>query len=341
MIVLELDHMTKKRVFSGIQPSGDLHIGNYIGAVKQWVNRQDQGENYFCVVDLHAITVLQDPKILKAKVRELSALYLACGIDAKKSVMFVQSDNPDHASLAWVLNCYAGMGQLERMTQFKEKAGKQEQVTVGLFDYPVLMAADILLYDTDEVPVGEDQKQHVELTRDLAERFNSKYESRSTNHEGILKVPEVVIPEMGARIMSLQDPTGKMSKSDANPNGAIGLLDDLDVVAKKIKRAVTDSGDEIRMGEDKPAISNLLTIFEELSGQSVQEISDAYSGKGYGIFKQAMAEVVVEALRPIQERYREVQASGELDEVLENGAERAREVSGKTLQRVCEAVGLR
>jgi len=224
----------KPRVFSGIQPSGNLHLGNYIGALKQWQDKQDNRENFFCIVDLHSITVPQDPKILKQKIKELAALYIACGIDPEKSVVFVQSHNPDHAQMGWILNCFTGVGQMERMTQYKDKSSKNDFVSMGLFDYPVLMAADILLYQTDEVPVGNDQKQHVELTRDIAQRFNNRY-----NHE-IFKLPQPIISQVGARIMSLQDPLSKMSKSDTNENWAINLLDDLDLVTKKIKRAVTD-----------------------------------------------------------------------------------------------------
>lgn len=323
----------KKRVFSGIQPSGNLHIGNYIGAIKQWVKRQEDRENVFCIVDLHAITVPQDPKVLKQKIRELGALYIACGIDPQRSIVFVQSHNPDHASLAWVLNCIAGMGQLERMTQFKDKAQKQELVSVGLFDYPVLMAADILLYDTDEVPVGDDQRQHVELTRDLAERFNSRFGE-------VLRLPEVVIEKQGARIMSLQDATSKMSKSDKNPNSRIDLLEDLDLVVQKMKRAVTDSGTEIVMRDDKPAMSNLLQIHSEFSGKAVGDLEKEYVGVGYGKFKQDLAEVMVEGLRPIQTRYRQIQESGEIDMILAEGVRKAREVSGKKLQEAWDAVGL-
>ena len=324
----------KKRVFSGIQPSGKLHIGNYIGALKQWVARQDDRENYFCIVDLHAITVPQDPKILKHKIRELAALYIACGIDLEKSVMFVQSHNSDHAQLSWILNCFTGMGQLERMTQYKDKAGKQETVLAGLFDYPVLMAADILLYDIDEVPVGDDQKQHVELTRDIAQRLNSRYGRE------VLKMPKPVIGELGSRIMSLQDSSNKMSKSDKNEQAAILILDEPDTIMKKVMRAVTDSGTDIRFGDDKPAIRNLLQIYSEMGGISIEELEVKYTGKGYGDFKKDLAEVVVEGLRPIQERYKEVMGSGEIDEILKDGAEKAREVSSKTLRRVMEIVGL-
>lgn len=330
---IQLDIM-KKRVFSGIQPSGNLHIGNYIGAIRQWVKHQEDRDNIFCIVDLHAITVPQDPKELRENIREFGALFFACGIDHTKSIVFAQSDNLDHANLGWILNCYAGMGQLERMTQFKDKAQKQEHVSVGLFDYPVLMAADILLYDTAEVPVGEDQKQHVELTRDLAERFNSKF------GQPVFVIPAPVIPEHGARIMSLQDPLSKMSKSDKNPNSRIELLESLDLVVDKIKRAVTDSGSEIRMSDDKPAVSNLLQIFSEFSGKEIVELEREYAGVGYGKFKQDLAEVVVEGLKDIQERYREIREGGKVEQYLQVGAEMAMAISSKKLELVRRVVGL-
>ncbi len=322
-----------KRVFSGIQPSGNLHIGNYIGAVKQWIGLQDERENFFCIVDLHAITVPQEAEVLKKKIREIAGIYLASGIDPEKSVIFVQSHNSDHANLAWILNCYAGMGQLERMTQYKDKSGKQEMVSVGLFDYPVLMAADILLYDTDEVPVGDDQKQHVELTRDLAERFNSRYGE-------IFKIPEPIISLEGARIMSLQDPSSKMSKSDKNESASIYLLEEPDAARRKIMRAVTDSGSEVVYREDKPAISNLLEIYSQLAGRTIGELEQEYEGRGYGDFKRDLTEVVGEFLQSFQSKYREVMESGRVEEVLEAGAVRARGVSSKKLEEVKNVVGL-
>jgi tryptophanyl-tRNA synthetase len=324
----------KPRVFSGIQPSGDLHLGNYLGAINQWVARQDARENVFCIVDLHAITVPQDPKVLKKKTRELAALYLACGIDPQKSIIFVQSHNPDHAGLAWILNCFTGVGQLERMTQYKDKANKNEFISAGLFDYPVLMAADILLYDTREVPVGDDQKQHVELTRDIAQRFNHRYKKE------IFTLPQPVLGQLGARIMSLQDPNSKMSKSDPGDNSKINLLDDLDLIATKIKRAVTDSGSEIKIAKNKPAISNLLQIFSQLSAQPVKILEKQYAGVGYGRFKQDLAEVVVESLRPIQQKFKAVMESGEIEKILTQGTEKARAVSKKKLAEVERVVGL-
>ena len=314
-------------MFSGIQPSGDLHIGNYIGAVRQWAKGQDDGLNIFCVVDMHAITVPQDPKTLARKTREISAIILAAGIDPEKSLLFVQSHNPDHANLGWVLNCYLSMGQMSRMTQYKEKSGGKESVSVGLFDYPALMAADILLYDTTEVPVGEDQKQHVELTRDVAERFNSKYGETFV-------LPESKVPKVGGRVMSLTDPTKKMSKSDANPNGAIGLLEDPKSARKKIMSAVTDSGSEVRLDwNEKPGISNLLEIYSQLSGRQ-------YSGSNnYSEFKTAVADVVEKFLTDFQKKYHEIMNSGKLDEILKNGAERSYEISHKKLLEVYDRVG--
>jgi len=327
--------MNKPRVFSGIQPSGNLHIGNYIGAIKQWVTMQDQYDCIFCIVDLHAITVPQEPKVLKEKIRELAALYIACGIDPKKSVVFVQSHNSDHASLAWILDCIASMGQLERMTQYKSKSEKLKgRASVGLFNYPALMAADIILYQTDEVPVGDDQKQHVELTRDLAERFNSRYGK-------VFRVPEVKMFKMGARIMSLQNPEKKMSKSDEDQDGVIDLLDSPDEIQRKIKTAVTDSGSEIVFKEDKLGINNLLVIYSHLSGKSIKELEVKYQGKGYGVFKNDLAEVAVEFLKPIQDKYRQLrEEKGYLNKILREGLERIKPISEKTLKEVYSKMGL-
>lgn len=327
--------MNKAVVFSGIAPSGNLHIGNYLGAIQHWVKRQQEKNNIFCVVDLHAITTPQDPRELREKIYEVAALYLACGIDPQHSNVFIQSHNPDHAELAWILDCYTPMGWMKRMTQFKDKSKKQkESVTVGLFNYPVLMAADILLYQTQEVPVGDDQKQHVEITRDIADRFNSRYGE-------ILALPEAIIDTSGARIMSLQDPFNKMSKSDSNVDGAIYLLDDLDTVQRKIKSCVTDSGREIRSGEDKPALTNLLTLFSSFSGQSVSVLEKTYQGASYQDFKKDLAEVVVQFLKPIQDRYTQIRNQKDyLQSVLHQGLERVRPISSKTLQRVKDAVGL-
>ena len=327
--------MTKKRAFSGIQPTGDIHIGNYLAAIKQWVASQTEYDNIFCIVDLHAITVPQDPKTLKAKIREVSGLLFAAGIDPKLSAVFVQSQVGAHAELAWILNCFIPMGWMQRMTQFKEKSKElKEQVSVGLFDYPALMAADILLYDTEVVPVGEDQKQHVEMARDLAQRFNSIYGQT-------FRLPKAVIPEVGARIMGLDDPTKKMSKSEDNPGHAINLLDSPDEIRAKIKRATTDSQREIRFEEKRPGIYNLLVIYELLSGLSRAEIEARYEGKGYAHLKKDLGEVVVEGLKPLQSRYKELTAEpGHIDSLLAAGASRVRPLAEKTLALVKSRVGL-
>ncbi|HRN96589.1 MAG TPA: tryptophan--tRNA ligase [Candidatus Levybacteria bacterium] len=325
----------KKTILSGIQPSGNLHIGNYIGAIQQWKQMQDEYDSLFCVVDLHAITVPQDPKVLREKVREIAAIYIAAGIDPTKSHIFIQSENPDHPYLAWILNCFTPFGQLERMTQFKDKSLKQKDATTaGLFDYPVLMAADILLYSADEVPVGEDQKQHIELTRDVAQRFNTKYGE-------IFTIPEPKISKETGRIMSLQDPTSKMSKSDDDANGAIFLLDTPEVVREKIKRAVTDSDSEVKYSEDKPAISNLLSIFSSVTDISIVDLEQKYSGVGYGQFKSDLADAVVEFLTPFQARYNELmEDSAKLDKILDDGVEYSKSKSSVILQKVVDAVGL-
>ena len=325
----------KKRVFSGIQPTGDIHIGNYLAAIKHWVAMQDSYDCIFCIVDMHAITVPQDQKVLKAKIREVSGLLLAAGIDHERSVIFIQSHVSAHTEMAWILNCFIPMGWMQRMTQFKEKTQKQkEQVSVGLFDYPALMAADILLYDTDAVPVGEDQKQHVEMARDTAQRFNSIYGET-------LKLPEPLIPGVGARIMGLDDPTRKMSKSEENTGHAINLLDPPDAIRSKIQRATTDSLREIRFDENRPGIFNLLTIYQLFTGGSNKEIEAQFEGKGYADFKKALAEVVVEGLRPLQERYRELTAEpGLIDSILAEGAAKARPTAEKTLAAVKDRIGL-
>ncbi len=331
----ELNTGAKKKVLlSGIQPSGNLMIGNYIGAIRNWASLQEEYDCLFVLVDLHAITVRQDPEDLLRRCYEFIALYLACGLDPVKNTIFVQSHVPAHAELAWILNCYTQIGELNRMTQFKDKAKKHEgNVNVGLFDYPVLMAADILLYGADLVPVGEDQKQHLELTRDVAIRFNNLYGD-------VLTVPEPYIPEVGARIMSLQDPTAKMSKSDANASNYVALLDQPDLIRKKIKRAVTDSGREVRYDESRPGISNLMSINSCITGRSFAELERDYEGKGYGDFKADLAEIVVEFLQPIQERYRDILADeGRLAALLRDGAERARVRSRVILEKVHRAIG--
>lgn len=328
----------KKVIFSGIQPSGSLHIGNYIGAIKQWVelqNSSDDQELIFCVVDLHAITVPQDPRRLREKNLEVAALFIAAGINPQKSKIFIQSENPDHPYLGWILNCITPFGQLERMIQFKDKSSKQaESTTAGLFDYPVLMAADILLYDTDEVPVGEDQKQHIEITRDIAEKFNHTFGET-------FKLPNPRILKETARIMSLQNPTSKMSKSDANPMGTINLLDDSNTVNEKIKRAVTDSGSEIVYRQDKPAISNLLTIYLNVANTSIKDLEQKYQEKGYGEFKKDLADVTVEFLSKFQTRYHELMRDKEeLNKILSEGAMFAKERSSKKVMQVKKVVGL-
>lgn len=324
--------MLQKRVFSGIQPSGQLHLGNYIGAIKHWVEGQDDGLNIFCIVDMHAITVEQDPRVLREKSLELAAIYLAAGIDPDKSIIFIQSQNPDHANLAWILNCTLSMGQLSRMTQFKDKSEGKEVVSVGLFDYPALMAADILLYDTTEVPVGEDQKQHVELTRDVAERFNSRYGETFV-------LPNAVVPKTGARIMSLSDPTKKMSKSASDDNSRINLTDDAEIVERKIKSAVTDSESKVAHDLSRPGITNLVEIYSEVSGLSFEEIEDKFNGKNYGEFKKELAAEISKVLAPFQEKYKEINETGRLLESLERGAARAREISEKKLREIYGKVG--
>jgi len=327
--------MNKPRVFSGIQPSGNLHIGNYIGAMKQWIELQKNYDCIYSIVDLHAITIPQNPKILKEKIRELTALYLACGVNPDKSLIFVQSHNPDHAVLAWILDCVASMGQMQRMTQYKSKSKELKgKVSVGLFNYPALMAADILLYQTDLVPVGDDQVQHVELTRDLARRFNSRFGK-------VFVIPEAKVMKMGARIMSLKYSDKKMSKSDEDKDGTIDLLDSADEIKRKIKIATTDSGKEIVFRENKPAISNLLTIYSHVSGLTVKKLEERYQGKGYQEFKEDLGEAVIEFLRPIQKRYHQIRKDEKyLDQVLADGLKRARKVSQKTLSNVYQAVGL-
>jgi tryptophanyl-tRNA synthetase len=323
----------KKRIFSGAQPTGQLHIGNYLGALKNWVALQDEYESFYCIVNLHAITLPQDPKVLRQKTLDLARIYLAAGIDPEKSTVFIQSDVPEHTELTWILSCISRMGELERMTQFKDKGrGNSERAGVGLFTYPVLMAADILLYQTNLVPIGQDQKQHLELTRDLAERFNRDF------GETFL-IPEAYIPPVGAKIMSLQEPTKKMSKSDENPAGSIFLLDDADTITKKIKRAVTDSGTEITFDAERPAIANLLTIYHLLTGKSNEECEAHFAGKGYGQFKSELAEVIVEFLRPFQEKVRQFDDAS-LNAILKPGAEKARDVAKETLKTVYSKMGI-
>ncbi len=323
-----------KRVFSGVQPTGGLTLGNYLGAIKHFVEMQDEYDCFYCVVDLHALTIPKDPKELGPLIVDTAAYMMAAGLDPEKVTLFVQSDVPAHSELSWIMECTATFGELSRMTQFKEKSEGRESVSGGLFTYPALMAADILLYDTDYVPVGEDQKQHVELARDLAIRFNSRYGQT-------FKVPEPVIAQTGARIKSLADPSKKMSKSDTDPFGAIFLGDGEDEIAKKVRRAVTDSGREIIYDpEEKPALANLLAIYSHCADLPIERVTETYAGKGYADFKKGLAEVVIQCLRPIQEKYREMSESGYVKEALVKGAGKAMKVSTPVLRKAKERLGL-
>ncbi len=327
--------MDKKVIYSAMQPSGVPSLGNYLGALKNWKNLQDEFNCIFAMANMHAITVRQDPSELKKNTRNLLALFLAIGIDPKEHIVYVQSDVRAHAEMSWILNCYTYMGELQRMTQFKDKSAKHEDnINAGLFTYPVLMAADILLYQADLVPVGEDQRQHLEITRDIAERFNNIYGD-------VFTIPEGYIPKVGARIMGLQNPERKMSKSESdNPNNVIYILDDLNNIANKIKRAVTDSDTEVRYGEDKPGISNLLNIYGAVTGKSIEEAEADFKGANYGEFKKCVADAVVEELRPIQERFKEISADKEyLNTVMAEGAERASKIADKTLAKARKKVG--
>jgi tryptophanyl-tRNA synthetase len=336
------------RVFSGIQPTGNMHLGNYIGAVRRWVDDQppagspaaERHDALFCVVDLHAMTMPYEPAELTAATRRLSALLLACGLDPERCLLFVQSHVPAHTELTWLLNCTATWGELRRMTQFKEKSAKgggagQESVSVGLFDYPVLMAADILLYDTDEVPVGDDQRQHVELTRDVAIRFNGRYGD-------VFTVPKATFPAFGARVMDLQEPTKKMSKSEESPQGSIGVLEDPKSIVKKFKSAVTDSDTEVRHDRDaKPGVSNLIEIHATITGATIADVEREFGSGGYGAFKGAVAEAVVEFLRPVRERYEALTADpGEVARLLAIGSDTATAMATDVLERAKRAAGL-
>jgi tryptophanyl-tRNA synthetase len=325
----------QKRVFSGIQPTGNSHIGNYLGAMKNWARDQQQFENFFCVVDLHAITVPQDPAELRANIRHMAAMLLAVGLDPKYCHIFIQSHVPAHSELAWLLNCVTPIGWLERMTQFKDKAAKQQSVLTGLLAYPVLMAGDILLYHTHYVPVGDDQKQHVELTRDIAQSFNARFGD-------VFTLPEPMVPPLGARIMNLSDPAKKMSKSDDDVNGAILLRDTPDVIRKKLARATTDSERSIVFDEQRPGVYNLLTIYELFTGQARADIESRFAGKGYGDLKKELADVIIEGIRPIQERYAELTRDpATLDGIMRAGAEYCAAIAEPTLADVQHALGLR
>lgn len=326
----------KPTIFSGVQPSGIPTIGNYIGAMRGFAQLQDDYDATYCIVNQHAITVPQDPETLRQMTRQLAALYIALGIDPKKSTIFVQSDVPAHTQAAWIVMCNTGIGELERMTQYKDKSSKQESVGAGLLVYPPLMVADIVLYDAQFVPVGDDQKQHIELARDFVDRFNARY------GEDTLVKPEGIFPKAGGRVMSLQDPTSKMSKSDANPKSYISMLDDPKVITKKIKGAVTDSLGIVQYDKiNQPAIANLLEMYSVLTDESIESIVARYEGQGYGNFKGDLAEVVVSVLEPIQKRYEELLAGDELDKILEEGAIKASEVANRTLARMEKAIGLK
>ncbi|MCQ2710679.1 tryptophan--tRNA ligase [Helicobacter pylori] len=325
--------MQKKRVFSGIQPTGQIHLGNYLGAIKHWVEMQDEYENLFCVVNSHAITLPIDPTFLKSQTHELVKLLLACGINPKQSGLFIQSEVDEHPALAWLLDCQVSMGEMQRMTQFKDKSLKNpKSVNVGLFNYPILMASDILLYQSDLVPVGEDQKQHLELTRNIAEKFNRDFGN-------CFKVPEPLIAKVGARVMGLDDPKVKMSKSHKGANHAIFLLDEPDIIVKKIKKAATDSMGVIAFDEKREGIFNLLNIYMLLSSESPEKIEERFKNKGYGDFKKELAEVMIQALKPIQERYKEI-SDDEVKAVLNCGVEKARPLARTTYQKAKELMGL-
>lgn len=321
-------------IFSGIQPSGTLTIGNYLGAIQHFIELQERNDCYFCIVDEHAITVPQDRLELRKNIRSLASLYLASGINPDKSTLFIQSEVPAHTQLGWMLQSISYIGELERMTQFKDKSAGKEAVSSALLTYPPLMASDILLYKTDVVPVGEDQKQHLELTRNLAERFNNRYND-------IFTIPEVSIPKVGARIMSLQEPTKKMSKSDENEKAFISMLDEPKRIEKKIKSAVTDSEGIVKFDkENKPGVSNLLTIYASCSGETIETLEAKYEGKGYGEFKADVAKAVVDILKPIQDRYYDLIDSEKLDDILDNGADKAAYEANKMLRKAKKAMGL-
>lgn len=329
-----MENEKKKTVFSGVQPSGNLTLGNYLGALRNFSRFSDDYTCLYCVVDQHAITVRQDPALLRRRTYEVLALYIACGLDPEKNIVYVQSHVPAHAQLSWVLNCYTMFGELSRMTQFKDKSAKNEDnINAGLFTYPVLMAADILLYQTDFVPVGEDQKQHIEITRDIANRFNTVYGPTFT-------VPEPIIRRTGAKIQSLAEPEKKMSKSDENENAVIRILDDKDTIIRKFKRAVTDSGSEIRRADDKPGISNLMTIYSCLTGKTDEEIEKEFSGKGYGDFKLAVGEACAAEFSPLQAEYNKLLSDkAYLENIMKTNAEKAAYLARRTLSKVYRKVG--
>lgn len=323
-----------KRVFSGVQPTGNIHLGNYLGALRQFVELQEDHECLYCIVDQHAITVNQDPKELREHILDVAALYLAIGVDPKRSIVFIQSDVPAHTELSWILTCNSYTGELYRMTQFKSKSQNKESAPAGLLMYPVLMAADILLYDTDVVPVGNDQKQHIELCRNIATRINN-------TRKKTFVIPEGRFMKEGARVMALDDPTQKMSKSAPNVHSRISLLDDANKIKKSIMKATTDSEGIIKFDiENKPGVSNLINIYSVLSGETISDIEAKYEGKGYGDFKKDLVDITVNALAPIKERYEQIRYSDELIEILKDGAERANAIADKTMRRVKDNFGL-
>ena len=333
----EIKQEPKKRIFSGVQPSGNITLGNYLGAIKNWVRLQEDYECIFAMMDLHTITVRQTPAELRKRTLELLALYIACGIDPEKCTLFIQSQNSAHAELAWVLNCYTYMGELQRMTQFKDKSARHaDNINAGLYTYPVLMASDILLYQTDFVPVGKDQLQHIEICRDVAQRFNALYGD-------VFKIPEGLLVKSGAKIMSLQEPTKKMSKSDPNPKSFISMMDDFNVIAKKIKSAVTDSEGIIEYRPDdegKAGINNLLSIMAVMTDKTPETVAKDFCGQGYGVFKTAVADAVVEAIRPIREEYdRIIKDKAYLQSIYKNGAESSYRLAQRTLKKVYKKVG--
>jgi tryptophanyl-tRNA synthetase len=321
------------RIFSGIQPTGDKHLGNLIGGFRQYAATQERGEGFFCIVDLHSITVEYDPVDFRERTLDLAAMLFATGLDPERSTVFAQSHVPAHAEAAWLLGSVTSYGQLGRMTQFKDKSDRHEFISSGLFTYPVLMAGDILLYQTDIVPIGDDQRQHLELTRDIAERFNSRFGET-------FRLPEGVYPEVGARIMDLQEPTNKMSTTIGTPQGTVRILDEADVIRKKFKSAVTDSGTDVRRAQDKPGVTNLIDILASVTGEAPDAIEARYDGAGYGQFKTDVGEAVVEALTPIQARYRELRADpAELQRLLARGADKARKASEPTLEAMFDRMG--
>lgn len=332
---MTMENEAKKRIFSGIKPTGELHLGSYLGAIKNWVSLQDEYDCVYCIVDMHAVTVRQNPAILRKRTLGLLAQYVACGLDPAKNIMFIQSHVPAHAELTWVLNCFTMVGELNRMTQFKDKSKKnKENINAGLYDYPVLMASDILLYQADLVPVGDDQKQHVELCRDVAGRFNGVYGN-------VFTIPEPFIPKIGARIMSLSDPGSKMSKSEEDPAGTIDLLDTPEMILSKFKKAVTDSETCVRYDpKNKKGVSNLMSIYGASTGKTFTEIEAEFEGKGYGVFKPAVGEAVVELLRPIREKAAQLLSDkAYLEDIYKAGAQKASALAARTLSKVYKKIG--